>query len=104
MRLHRLSIEGFKRINKAEILFGEATFLIGPNNAGKSSILRAIECLLSDKKQLDPTYYCSEIDPETGEQKIASKTVRLEAEFRNVSIDASSWRGFKGRIFDYDPR
>ena len=103
MRLHRMYVEGFKRINKSEVLFGEATFLIGANNAGKSSALRAIEWLLSDKKQLDPEFYCTEIDPETGEQNIVCKTVVLEAEFRNVPTDAINWRGFKGRVFDYDP-
>jgi putative ATP-dependent endonuclease of the OLD family len=43
MKLHSLKIIGFKRIKFAEILFGDATFLIGPNNAGKSSALKAIE-------------------------------------------------------------
>lgn len=51
MRLHSLKIEGFKRIQTAEIIFGDTTFLIGANNAGKSSVLKAVEWLLSDKRR-----------------------------------------------------
>ncbi len=103
MRLHTLKINGFKRINDAEVKFGDATFLIGSNNAGKSSVLKAIEWLLSNKKTMDLDCFCSEIDQETGENKVCCKTVILEAEFRNVPESAKNWRGFKGRIFNYDP-
>lgn len=104
MRLHRLSINGFKRLHTAEIEFGNATFLIGANNAGKSSVLKAIEWLLSNSKRMDIDCFCSELDEETGETKPTCDTVVLEAEFRNVPRVASSWRGFKGRIFSYDPK
>lgn len=101
MRLQKLGIKGFKRIHSADVEFGEATFLIGANNAGKSSVLKAIEWLLSDKKHMSADCFCSEIDVETGENKISCKTVVLEAEFRNVPAQALEWRGFKGRIFNY---
>lgn len=52
MKLYKLKVEGFRRIYDAEFIFGEATFLIGVNNVGKSSVLKAIEYLLSDKKDL----------------------------------------------------
>lgn len=104
MRLHRLSINGFKRLHTAEIEFGNATFLIGANNAGKSSVLKAIGWLLSNSKRMDAECFCSELDDETGETKITCDTVVLEAEFRNVPNVASAWRGFKGRIFSYDPK
>lgn len=104
MRLHRLSINGFKRLHTAEIEFGNATFLIGANNAGKSSVLKAIGWLLSNSKRMDIDCFCSELDEETGETKITCDTVVLEAEFRNVPKAASEWRGFKGRIFSYDPK
>lgn len=102
MRLHSLKIEGFKRIKKAELLFGQATFLIGSNNAGKSSVLKAIEYLLSGKKQLASQEYYSIIDLETGDTKIDSTVIVLEGEFRNLPTEAKNWRGFKGRIFEYD--
>jgi putative ATP-dependent endonuclease of the OLD family len=104
MRLHRLSIKGFKRLHTAEIEFGNATFLIGANNAGKSSVLKAIGWLLSNSKRMDIDCFCSELDEETGETKTTCDTVVLEAEFRNVPEAGSMWRGFKGRIFSYDPK
>ncbi|MBE0663731.1 MAG: AAA family ATPase [Bacteroidales bacterium] len=101
MRLHSLKIAGFKRIKQAEILFGQATFLIGCNNSGKSTVLKAIEYLLSARKQLTSQEYYSIIDSETGETKIESTIIILEGEFRNLPIESKSWRGFKGRIFEY---
>jgi putative ATP-dependent endonuclease of the OLD family len=102
MRLHSLKIDGFKRIKSAQVLFGEATFLIGKNNSGKSSVLKAVEYLLSAKKVIDSSEYFSIIDQETGETKPATTKIVLEAEFRDLPEEAKSWRGFKGRIFKYD--
>jgi putative ATP-dependent endonuclease of OLD family len=102
MRLHKLSINGFKRLHTAKIEFGNATFLIGANNAGKSSVLKSIEWLLSNSKRMNIDCFCSELDSETGETKPTCETVILEAEFRNVPESAATWRGFKGRIFSYD--
>ena len=103
MRLHTLKINGFKRIHNAQVNFGDATFLIGSNNAGKSSVLKAIEWLLSDKKRMATDCYCSEVDIETGENTVSCKEVILEADFRNIPDEAKGWRGFKGRVFNYDP-
>lgn len=101
MKLYSLRINGFKRIKEATIIFGDATFLIGSNNAGKSTTLKAIEWLLSGKKTIPSTEYYSVIDEETGETKPAVDTIVLEAEFRNLPDEAKQWRGFKGRIFTY---
>lgn len=101
MKLYSLQINGFKRIQSTKILFGDATFLIGPNNAGKSTVLKAIEWLLSAKKTIPSTDYFSIVDEETGETKPAVNTITLEAEFRNLPVEAKEWRGFKGRIFPY---
>ncbi|MDQ6470873.1 AAA family ATPase [Flavobacterium sp. LHD-80] len=102
MKLHTLKISGFKRLKDVTINFGDATFLIGQNNCGKSTILKAIEILLSAKKQLTNFDYHSIIDEETGETKVDIQTIVLEAEFRNLPEEAKQWRGFKGRIFEYD--
>lgn len=102
MKLHTLKISGFKRLKEVTVNFGDATFLIGQNNCGKSSILKAIEILLSAKKQLTNFDYHSIIDEETGETKVDISTIILEAEFRNLPDEAQHWRGFKGRIFEYD--
>lgn len=102
MRLHRLQIKGYRRLKDIELLFGDATFLIGQNNSGKSSILKAIEILLSAKKQLASFDFHSIIDAETGETKPDTTTIVIEGEFRNLPEDAKTWRGFKGRVFTYD--
>lgn len=101
MKLHSLKISGYKRLKEIEVLFGDATFLIGQNNCGKSSVIKAIEILLSGKKQLFPSEYHSIIDPETNENKADTNVIILEAEFRNLPEEANTWRGFKGRIFNY---
>jgi putative ATP-dependent endonuclease of the OLD family len=102
MKLHKLKIQGFKRLKDVTIEFGDATFLIGQNNSGKSSILKAIEILLSGKPQLDSSDYYSIIDPETGDTIIDSNTIIFESEFRNLPEESKKWRGFKGRIFSYE--
>ena len=102
MRLHKLRITGYKRLEQIELLLGDTTFLIGQNNSGKSSILQAIGTLLSATKQLPSTDYYSIIDEETGETKPRQTTLVLEGEFRNLPEEAKTWRGFKGRIFDYE--
>ncbi|HVN48811.1 MAG TPA: AAA family ATPase, partial [Bacteroidota bacterium] len=85
-----------------EITFGDATFLIGPNNSGKSTVFKAIEYLLSAQKSIPSTDYYSVIDEETKETKPIVNTIVFEAEFRNLPVDANTWRGFKGRIFEYE--
>lgn len=102
MKLHKLKISGFKRLENVEISFGDATFLIGLNNAGKSSALKAIDYLLSGQKQISSSEYTSIIDSETGETKVAVDEIVFEAEFRNLPQEAHDWRGFKGRIFSYE--
>ena len=47
MRIRRLTIENFRRIGSADITLEPATFLIGPNNTGKSSVIAALEALLT---------------------------------------------------------
>ncbi|WP_300666998.1 AAA family ATPase [Fluviicola sp.] len=102
MKLHKLKIIGYRRLKEIELYFGDATFIIGQNNCGKSSALKAIEVLLSAKKTLPSTDYYSIIDEETGETKPDITKITLEAEFRNLPEESKSWRGFKGRIFSYE--
>ncbi|MGL1936697.1 MAG: AAA family ATPase [Fibrobacterales bacterium] len=102
MRLHEIKINGYKRLKDVSVLCGDATFLIGPNNAGKSSVLKAIEYLLSAKKQISSDEYYSIADIETGETKVVDNTITIEGEFRNLPEESKQWRGFKGRIFEYE--
>ncbi len=102
MKIHSLNVSGYKKLKDVSILFGDATFLIGQNNCGKSSAIKAIETLLSGRKQLNPSDYYSILDPESNEVIVETNTIILEAEFRNLPIEAKEWRGFKGRLFTYD--
>ncbi|WP_203258908.1 AAA family ATPase [Hyunsoonleella ulvae] len=102
MKLHRFKIQGFKRLEDIEIYLEDATFLIGQNNSGKSSILKAIGVLLSATKTLPSSDYYSVVDEETGETKPQTTKVIFEAEFRNLPEESKTWRGFKGRIFEYE--
>jgi predicted ATP-dependent endonuclease of OLD family len=103
MKLYSMKIKGFRRIQSTEILFGDATFLIGSNNSGKSTVFRAIEYLLSAQKTLPSIDYYSVIDDETGETKPSVTEIVFEAEFRDLPLESNNWRGFKGRIFKYEP-
>ena len=96
MKLYSLKIEGFRRHSNTEILFSEATFLIGENNVGKSSVLAALDYLLSDKKTIDMKEFLSNDDGPVTNQII------LTGEFRNVPKEAEKWRGFKGRLLKYE--
>lgn len=104
MNLYSLKIDGFRRLRSTKIIFGDATFLIGANNTGKSTVFKAIDYLLSAKKTIPSTDYYSVKDEETGETKPEVTTIILEAEFRNLPTESHNWRGFKGRIFEYNPK
>jgi len=47
MRLHRITITGFRCIEKLSINLENYSSLIGPNNSGKSTIIKAIEYFLN---------------------------------------------------------
>src|SRR5690625_2274114 len=101
MRLHSLKIEGFRRHFETNLVFSDATFLIGANNSGKSSVLKAIEYLLSDSRKMPESDFYNILNQDGENQQICSKVV-ITAEFRNVPKEAAEWRGFnKQRIFTY---
>lgn len=67
MKLSEIKIQNFRKLKDVKIILGDATFLIGANNAGKSSTLDAIEYLVTDKK-LDNSCRSKYID-DAGEDK-----------------------------------
>src|SRR5690625_3192000 len=101
MKLHSLKIEGFRRHQNTELLCSDATFLIGANNVGKSSVIKAIEYLLNDNPKIsEDDFYC--ILNEEGDNERISEEVVLTAEFRNVPSKAKDWQGFNSqRLFEY---
>ncbi|MEK4517862.1 AAA family ATPase [Paenibacillus sp. FSL H8-0122] len=101
MKLHSLKIEGFRRHLETEVLFSDATFLIGENNIGKSSILNALNILLNDVKKLteDDFFALREEGLTTNTRGV--DTITLLAEFREIPAEAGGWVGFKGRILSF---
>lgn len=101
MYLHSLHVKGFKRLVDVSVELNDATFLIGQNNSGKSSLLKAIEYLLSGK-QIPTEEFHSARDEDTGQCEIANEEIEMLAEFRDVATSSNTWRGFAGRTFTYE--
>lgn len=91
MRLRKIKKQNFRKLNDVEINLGDATFLIGANNAGKSSTLDVIEYLVSDKK-LDNS--CRSKYIEDGEEMTKMGDVIIEGCFDNVEATIVNLRGF----------
>lgn len=100
MKLYSLTITGFRRHWNTVIHFSDASFLLGENNVGKSSVLMALNYLLSDKKIPEEEFY--HIKGEDGNNKRIADKIILTAEFRNLPEEARDWRGFKGRVLPYE--
>lgn len=97
MKLHYLKIEGFRKHVCTEIYFSDSTFLIGENNIGKSSVLKAIDYLLKDEKRISEEEFLHFRD-ENGDSVRLVDEIVLTAEFRGLPDEALTWRGFKGRV------
>ncbi|WP_352289854.1 AAA family ATPase, partial [Psychrobacter sp. GW64-MNA-CIBAN-0177] len=63
MRLHELHIKNFRKLKDCHIKFRDTTFLIGPNNAGKSSVFSALNHL-HKSTNLDREDYLKEYNSE----------------------------------------
>jgi putative ATP-dependent endonuclease of OLD family len=101
MYLYKLNIEGFRKIQKSEFFFSNATFLVGANNSSKSTVLKAIEILLNSeqKQKLDASEFLS--FEKDGLRTAVADQIIITGEFRNIPTEYSALRGFKGRIISY---
>jgi putative ATP-dependent endonuclease of OLD family len=95
MRLLRLELKNFRRIAAAAIHFSPSTFIVGPNNTSKSSIIAAIEALLSLEKEK----LAQEDILERPDGTRADDTT-ITAHFGDISPDVAASRGFRGRVID----
>ena len=98
MKLNKLRIRNFRRLQNVEIDFSDVTFLVGANNSAKSTTFAAIELLLTQKKftSEDRTRF---VNSEGIEQTVTEET-SIEGEFIDVSTDILKDRGFdEGRLF-----
>ncbi|MCX6152560.1 MAG: AAA family ATPase [Candidatus Kapabacteria bacterium] len=95
MKLERIIIKNFRRIGDATIDLASSAFLIGPNNSGKSSILDAIDALLSLKSdKVTEEDFRMDLDGKREE------TIEITGIFSDISNEISNKRGFKGRVID----
>jgi len=93
MRLLQIDIENFRRLAAATVHFSPSAFIVGPNNTGKSSIIAAIEALLSlDKGNLSQADILEQPDGTR-----AGRTM-LTAHFGEIRADVAASRGFRGRV------
>lgn len=93
MKLKSFRIEGFRRLLDTIIEFGDATFVIGENNVGKSSVLKALEIFFSNSNPtVDDFLFLSE------RENLRIDQIVFTATFFDIPDEADNWRGFKGRI------
>ncbi|HEY8993566.1 MAG TPA: AAA family ATPase [Lacunisphaera sp.] len=95
MKIQKLEIENFRRIEKATIHLEPASFIIGPNNCSKSSVIAALEALLS----LEATKLSQSDIREKPDGSRAPETI-VTGYFGPIPPEVAAARGFRGRVID----
>ncbi|AOS44264.1 hypothetical protein Verru16b_01325 [Lacunisphaera limnophila] len=95
MRIEKLEIENFRRIEKAVIHLNPATFVIGPNNCAKSTVIAALEALLS----LERDKLTQADIREKSDGTRAPETV-ITGYFGPITAEVAAARGFRGRVIN----
>lgn len=97
MRLEKMVIDYYRSIEHAEIYFPEKApvILFGPNNVGKSNILKAIECILGERNAAyidfqDSDYFLRDKDQ--------NPHIHFEATFDENMYPGSNWNPATNRI------
>lgn len=89
MELTQFRIEGFRCIRTAGIKLRNVTSLIGPNNAGKSSLLKAMDLFFSSKKPEFADWPTGKSDAE----------IVFEATFSSIDANERKIPGIAGLVF-----
>lgn len=93
MRLSRIEVRNFRRLKSVTVDLAPASFLIGPNNSGKSSIIRAIDALLCLREDV--------VRPEdfhrSSDGTVADE-ITITGTFDEIPPEMASARGFRGRV------
>ncbi|MDR7071036.1 ATP-dependent nuclease [Fictibacillus barbaricus] len=95
MRLGRIIIKNFRRIEEADIVFDSTSFLIGANNIGKTSVIRAIDALLTlgnDKVTAD--------DFRLINQDERADNIEIIGYFKDIPTEIQTSTGFRGRVIN----
>ncbi|MFS0558183.1 ATP-dependent nuclease [Brevibacillus sp. 179-C9.3 HS] len=95
MKLSRITISNFRRIEYADIHLSPTSFIIGPNNIGKTTLIKAIDALLSlTNDKVKPE------DFRTLADGTRSETIEICGYFTDIDSTTANSRGFKGRVVD----
>lgn len=98
MKIVRLTISNFRGIKAAEFCFDGHVLIVGPNNAGKSTICEALDLVLSPDR-LNRYSPVSEFDfyngeylsvPKTGEDSPVAIPIRIEVVLTELSQEAEN--------------
>ena len=95
MKLEKIIIKNFRRISEAEIILASASFIVGPNNCGKTTVIDAIDALLSLKAEK-----VIETDFRINDDGTRADTIEITGVFSGLSAETSQSRGFKGRVIN----
>lgn len=96
MRLDKLTIRNFRKLKDCVVNFRDTTFLIGSNNAGKSSVFKALDYLHKNSNVSSDDY--SKHYNEEREDFIKATEIEIIGEYHNIPDIAKNWVGFKGRV------
>ena len=102
MRLKRLRIENFKAIEgPVELEFGNLTFLYGPNSAGKSAVLDALDLFgviaAGDKDAAEKIAHLTHTRPDGGALAIGV-TVFVDGHSIDTAVDTTKFQELEGLI------
>jgi len=95
MRLLQLDLENFRRIRETTIYLSSATFVVGPNNTAKSSIIAAVEALLSLEREK-----LSQMDILEWADGTRAGEAIITAHFGDIPPEVAASRGFRGRVIN----
>jgi putative ATP-dependent endonuclease of OLD family len=99
MRLCKFEVCNFKGIQRASFEWESIVVLIGENNAGKSSVLQALQCFLGGSQIKDENFFCNKlIDPNHAIELVGHFSELSETEQNSPfwcetdGTGASSWK------------
>ena len=91
MRICKFEIQNFKSIQNASFEWEDIVVLIGENNAGKSTVLQALQCFLGGSQLKDPEFFCDKLTD-------LDHAVELTAHFCELSEIEQQAGAVRGRM------
>ncbi len=88
-----LRISGFRGIKNLEVSFSRSTLLIGVNNSGKTSVIRAMQLALGDYSRYltDDDFHIAQDDTRSEEIIVDVRIVPLNEEGKRTKILSDDW-------------